>query len=34
LRPGFDFKDFEVADRKKLLLEFPSWAEIITELTV
>ena len=32
--PGFDFKDFEMADRKKLLLEFPSWAEIITELTV
>ena len=32
--PGFDFKDFEIADRKKLLQEFPNNVEIITELTV
>lgn len=32
--PGFDFKDFEMADGKKLLQEFPHCAEIITELTV
>ena len=31
--PGFDFKDFELADREKLLLEFPHHAEIIKELT-
>jgi predicted cupin superfamily sugar epimerase len=31
--PGFDFKDFEIADRKKLLLDFPNHAAIINELT-
>jgi uncharacterized protein len=31
--PGFDFKDFELAERKKLLQEFPDHADIITELT-
>ena len=31
--PGFDFKDFELADRENLLQEFPSHAEIISELT-
>ena len=32
--PGFDFKDFEIADRKKLLQEFPNHTDIITELTI
>lgn len=32
--PGFDFKDFEIAERKKLLLDFPNHAGIINELTV
>jgi uncharacterized protein len=32
--PGFDFKDFELGDRKKLLQEFPNYTDIITELTV
>ncbi len=32
--PGFDFKDFELADRSKLLLEFPSQKEIIAMLTL
>ena len=31
--PGFDFKDFELAERHKLLQEFPQHAEIIQELT-
>jgi predicted cupin superfamily sugar epimerase len=31
--PGFDFKDFELADREKLLQEFPHHAEIIKALT-
>jgi uncharacterized protein len=31
--PGFDFKDFEMADRNKLLHEFPDHVEIINELT-
>ena len=31
--PGFDFKDFEMADRHQLLQEFPAHAEIITALT-
>lgn len=31
--PGFDFKDFEVADRTTLLKEFPHHSDIITELT-
>ena len=32
--PGFDFQDFELADRKKLLQEFPEHNEIITRLTL
>ncbi len=32
--PGFDFKDFELADRAKLLLEFPRHKEIINDLTI
>jgi len=31
--PGFDFQDFEIADRDQLLNEFPSEKEIITRLT-
>ena len=31
--PGFDFKDFDIADRKKLIQESPNQADIITELT-
>ena len=31
--PGFDFQDFEMADREKLIAEFPAHSEIITELT-
>lgn len=31
--PGFDFKDFEIADRAKLINEFPGHDEIITSLT-
>lgn len=31
--PGFDFKDFDIADRKQLLQEFPNHADIIIELT-
>lgn len=31
--PGFDFDDFEIADRKKLIMEFPHLEKIITELT-
>lgn len=31
--PGFDFHDFELADRMKLLQEFPANEEIITRLT-
>ena len=31
--PGFDFDDFELADRATLLREFPNFVEIITELT-
>jgi predicted cupin superfamily sugar epimerase len=32
--PGFDFNDFELADRAKLLLEFPCHKEIINHLTI
>lgn len=32
--PGFDFKDFQIAERHQLLKEFPKHEEIITELTV
>jgi uncharacterized protein len=32
--PGFDFKDFEIADQKTLLQEFPNCEEIIRELTL
>lgn len=32
--PGFDFKDFDLADRTKLLSEFPEQREIITDLTL
>lgn len=31
--PGFDFQDFEMAERKALLEEFPQHVQIITELT-
>lgn len=31
--PGFDFDDFELADRQTLLREFPDHHEIITDLT-
>jgi predicted cupin superfamily sugar epimerase len=32
--PGFDFNDFELADRRSLTAQFPQFASIITELTV
>jgi predicted cupin superfamily sugar epimerase len=32
--PGFDFKDFELGERKQLMHEFPMHANIITELAV
>lgn len=31
--PGFDFKDFELADRKSLLELFPDHSEVITNFT-
>jgi predicted cupin superfamily sugar epimerase len=31
--PGFDFRDFEIADRKLLLKEFPTENQIIEQLT-
>lgn len=31
--PGFDFRDFEMADREKLLNEFPYYTEVIKQLT-
>ncbi|WP_109673370.1 cupin domain-containing protein [Dyadobacter jejuensis] len=31
--PGFDFEDFEMADRKLLGREFPAHIDLITELT-
>ena len=31
--PGFDFADFEMAERAKLLAEFPQYEELITQLT-
>jgi predicted cupin superfamily sugar epimerase len=31
--PGFDFNDFELADRKRLTTEFPQFASIIADLT-
>jgi hypothetical protein len=31
--PGFDFVDFELADRKKLTKEYPSLSEIIKNFT-
>ena len=31
--PGFDFKDFELAERQKLLQEFPNQGELITNFT-
>ena len=31
--PGFDFADFEMADRKKLCARFPQHKKLITELT-
>ncbi len=33
MAPGFDFADFEMADRDQLTEEFPQHAEIITRLT-
>lgn len=32
--PGFDFADFEMADRKKLCARFPRHKSLITELTI
>ena len=31
--PGFDYSDFEMADRKKILLEYPLHEELIRSLT-
>ncbi len=31
--PGFDFKDFQIGERRRLIQEFPRHHEIITELT-
>lgn len=31
--PGFDFADFEMADRNELMVEYPQHSQIITELT-
>jgi hypothetical protein len=31
--PGFDFRDFEIADRSKLVINHPKHIKIITELT-
>ncbi len=31
--PGFDFTDFELADRKRLLTQYPQHQDIITQLT-
>ena len=31
--PGFDFKDFEMGERQKLLDAFPNHSEIINALT-
>jgi len=31
--PGFDFRDFDLASRESLIKQFPSFAEIIYELT-
>jgi uncharacterized protein len=31
--PGFDFKDFEMAERKNLIRQYPQHAQIITSLT-
>lgn len=31
--PGFDFEDFELADKEKLSLEYPAHTAIINELT-
>ncbi len=33
LAPGFDFADFEMADREKLTREFPQHEEVIVQLT-
>ncbi|MBK9508982.1 MAG: cupin domain-containing protein [Cytophagaceae bacterium] len=31
--PGFDFQDFEMAERNALILEYPSYSDIIIALT-
>lgn len=31
--PGFDFADFELADRAALLAEFPQWPELVEQFT-
>ena len=31
--PGFDFKDFQIGERKQLIREFPKHGQIIKELT-
>jgi uncharacterized protein len=32
--PGFDFSDFEIADRSRLLAEFPQYTNLIEQLTL
>jgi predicted cupin superfamily sugar epimerase len=31
--PGFDFRDFELADRQNLINQYPNWAGLIERLT-
>lgn len=31
--PGFDFADFELADREAMITEFPKWKEVIELLS-
>lgn len=31
--PGFEFADFELADRQKLLAQYPEYAEVISKFT-
>ncbi len=31
--PGFDFEDFELAERKSLVQEYPKYTEVITQFT-
>ncbi len=34
MAPGFDFHDFELANRKQLISEFPQYSQLIKELTI